>query len=112
MKNETLVHLGGRKWVCPSTIIMLKADTNYTLIYLADGKVFFTATTLGILEERLKSYNFYRTHRSTLINLGHLIDIKRNIESNSFEGVKMGNNINIPIARRKMTDFLRLLQNY
>jgi DNA-binding LytR/AlgR family response regulator len=108
MKNENLVHIGSRKNVIVSKIIMLKADANYTNIYLCDGNVFLTSTTLGILEHRLKEYNFYRTHRSTLINMVHFSDIDA-IDNLIYMGHKK--NINIPIARRKMNDFLRVLQN-
>jgi DNA-binding LytR/AlgR family response regulator len=110
MENNLLVHIGGRKSVNPANILMLKADTNYTLIYLNDGSVFLSATTLGILEDRLKGLNFYRTHRSTLINLQYIADYKSNFNTNFIEGIFMKNNINIPVARRKLPDFLRVMQ--
>ena len=109
MKSE-LVHLGSRKTINASNILLLKADTNYTLIYLVDGTEFMTATNLGTLEERLKDFNFYRTHRSTLINLNYISDIERDFFSGNFEVIRMKNNLNIRVARRKIPDFLRTLQ--
>jgi two-component system LytT family response regulator len=109
MKSE-LVHLGSRKTINPSKILLLKADTNYTLIYLVDGTEFMTATNLGTLEERLKDFNFYRTHRSTLINLKYVSDIEIDFLSGNFEVMRMNSNLNIRVARRKIPDFLRTLQ--
>ena len=110
MKNDIQVIVGGRKKVTPTEILMLKADTNYTTIYLADGSKVLSATTLGILEERLKDFNFYRTHRSTLINLNFMIEIGGYNYTENLEKGWTVNNMNIPVARRKMPDFLKTLQ--
>ncbi len=110
MKNEILVSIGSRKEIDPSNILMLKADTNYTIVYLVDGTVLMSATTLGIIEERLKGFNFYRTHRSTLINLNHIPDLINKNNSNNYEGIWVKNNIYIPVARRKWPDFLKTLE--
>ena len=110
MKNEIQVLVGSRTKVNPSDILMLKADTNYSNIYLVDGSILMSATTLGILEDRLKDFNFYRTHRSTLINLKYMAEIGKYNYDENFESIWIVNNMNIPVARRKMPDFLKTLQ--
>jgi DNA-binding LytR/AlgR family response regulator len=110
MKNDIQVHLGGRKKANPAQIMMLKADTNYTIIYFIDGTIFMSATTLGILEERLRGYNFYRTHRSTLINLAYISELNKRNKWSIFPELNLKNNIEIPIARRKIHDFMKAIQ--
>lgn len=110
MNMENQVLIGGYKKISPANILLLKADTNYTITYLTDGTHFLSATTLGIMEERLKGFNFYRTHRSTLINLQHLSNCEGLNFENMVSEVKMKNNVNIPIARRKVPDFLKTIQ--
>ncbi len=105
MENHILI--GGYRKILPSNILMLKADTNYTITYLVDGTHFLSATTLGILEERLKDFNFFRTHRSTLINLNYISLLNKQDYQTD---LKINNCINIQIARRKMPDFLKKME--
>lgn len=110
MNTENQILLGGYRKISPSSILMLKADTNYTVAYLTDGTHFLSATTLGILEDRLKEFNFYRTHRSTLINLNYISLVQAFDQLNFLPEIKLDKAINIPIARRKMPDFLKRMQ--
>ena len=72
MTTDRLIHLGRREDISPSSILMLKADRNYTIIYLEDGTKLLSSTNLGLIEERLQPYAFFRVNRSTVINLEHL----------------------------------------
>jgi DNA-binding LytR/AlgR family response regulator len=110
MKSENQILIGGYRKICPSSILMLKADTNYTITYLTDGSHFLSATTLGVLEERLRDFNFYRTHRSTLINLNYLSMLNMKNFDQVLPELQLSNNINIPIARRKLPDFMKKIQ--
>jgi DNA-binding LytR/AlgR family response regulator len=110
MKTENQVLIGGYKKISPANILLLKADTNYTITYLTDGSHFLSATTLGIMEERLKGFNFYRTHRSTLVNMQYISNYEGINLDNLVPEIMMMNKINIPIARRKISDFLKTLQ--
>ena len=73
---------------------------------------FLSATTLGILEKRLKEFNFYRTHRSTLINLKYISfyesmtdHLNLNLE------IKINDTVNVPLARRKIPEFIKRMQS-
>jgi DNA-binding LytR/AlgR family response regulator len=70
MNNEVL--LGARTVASPTEIVQLRADKNYTTIYFKDGSSLLSSTNLGLLEERLQPYSFFRVNRSTVINLNHL----------------------------------------
>ncbi len=69
MKTNKLIHLGSRKNISPANILMLKADTNYTIIYLDNGSKILSSTTLRKFEERLKDFQFFRPNRSIIFNL-------------------------------------------
>ncbi|MFT6335755.1 MAG: two-component system LytT family response regulator [Saprospiraceae bacterium] len=80
-------------------IIRLKGDSNYSYIYLRDGRKKLVSKTLAYLEELLAYKGFYRCHRSHLINGVH-------IEHNSKkDSVSLSDGSEVPIARRKKAEF-------
>jgi DNA-binding LytR/AlgR family response regulator len=91
MNTDTLILIGGRKKICPNSILMLKANINYTQVYLEDGSLILSSTNLGILEKRLKDFDFFRTNRSTIINLQFVAEFEDKIS----------------VSRRKKTNFLK-----
>lgn len=72
MKDLATIHLGSRKKLPPAQIVMLKADSNYTKVFLQNGTSFIVATTLGELAKRVNHLAFFRPNRSIVINLEHL----------------------------------------
>ena len=110
MKTNTLIHLGSRKNIAPECILMLKSDINYTTIYLDDGSQILSSTTIGILEKRLKEFSFFRTHRSTIINLQFVADFEKNTETGNFSRVFLKNKEEVPLSRRKTTKFMKIIQ--
>ena len=108
MNNETLIPIGGYKKISPADILMLKAQINYTQIYLHDGSQILSSITLGIFENRLKGFSFLRPNRSTIINLQYIIEDKS--FSTAYPCIKMINNIDIPISRRRTTLFYKMLK--
>lgn len=103
MKNEDLVHVGGRMKFCPSEIVLLVGDINYTRLYFADGTVILTSTNLGKLETRLASFNFFRPNKSFIVNLDFMVDYE--VETGS---IKMENNETIRLSRRRTKQFIEI----
>lgn len=67
------LHIGGHKRLFLKEIIMVIADTNYSQVYLSNGKIVCTSTNIGKIESRLTDFqNFKRVHRSYLINTDYL----------------------------------------
>ena len=60
------------KYVSVSKIISYKADRNYTLFNLANGKKFIRPNTLKGYEDVPKSHHFFRSHKSHLVNLKYV----------------------------------------
>jgi DNA-binding LytR/AlgR family response regulator len=66
--TPTCVRMGGYRRLNPHLIIRLRADSNYTLIHEANGQQFLVATTLRVIEERLRPFGFLRVTRGDVIN--------------------------------------------
>ena len=96
MKILKNVHVGSRTYLSPNEVVMIKAETNYSLIYMRDGSKILVSTTLKIIEERFKLENsFERVHRSFLVNLNHMKAVKNG-------QIFLENNLICLISRRKL----------
>ncbi len=110
MKIEGLVQIGGHKKIAPESILMLKADCNYTHIFLDDGKHILSSTTIGILEKRLKDFHFFRPNRSVVINLKYISDFENKAQTGDFPKILLKNNQTVSLSRRKTLQFLKIIQ--
>ncbi|MCB9295177.1 MAG: response regulator transcription factor [Lewinellaceae bacterium] len=52
------------EFVFPEEIVACSSDSNYTMIYLKDGRKKLISRTLKDFEELLTEFGFYRTHHS------------------------------------------------
>ncbi len=86
-------------------IIYCEADSNYTNIYTQDGKKHIVSKTLKEYDELLHEHNFFRIHKSYLINVN---EIKEYIRG---EGgyVIMNNSISLDVSKRRKDEFLKLI---
>ncbi len=103
MTTTNYVLIGGRKTINPKDVILLEADENYTQIHFVNGAKITVATTLKRLEERFSGcIEFFRTHKSYLINLNY---IKQISNLGGEVHVKMRNDYKVTISRRKKCAF-------
>ena len=88
-----------------SEIIRCDSDGNYTFFILTNGKKIVASRTLGEYEQMFADDNFFRVHRSHLINLEH---VKKYIKG---EGgyVMLSDNSQVEVSRRNKNDFLERL---
>lgn len=86
-------------------IIRCDSDGNYTFFILTSGKKIIASRTLGEYEQMFADDNFFRVHRSHLINLEH---VKKYIKG---EGgyVVLSDNSQVEVSRRNKNDFLERL---
>ena len=97
-QNKTFVAMktqGKIQKINPTSVVLMEADTNYTIVHFENGKKMMVATTLKKFEERFSESKFiFRSHKSFLINLRHV---------ESFEGnaIKMKNQFSVAVSRRK-----------
>jgi two-component system LytT family response regulator len=95
----------GLVFVNLSDIVRCDSDGNYTYFILTTGKRIIASRTLGEYEQMFGDDNFFRVHRSHLINLEH---VKKYIKG---EGgyVVMSDNSQVEVSRRNKNDFLERL---
>lgn len=92
------------EFVLPEEIIACSSDSNYTLVYLSNGRKKLISKTLKEFEEMLDGLNFFRIHHSHLINMRH---IKEYIRSDGGYLV-MTNEMSLPVSRSKKEELLKL----
>ncbi|MGD9486462.1 MAG: LytR/AlgR family response regulator transcription factor [Calditrichaceae bacterium] len=92
-------------------IVLCKAEGNYSVIFLATGrKEEIVARTLRDFEDLLSDYNFFRIHRSYLINLLQIVKYNRTDLSSAHHSdggsVLLSNNMILPVSRDKRKQLL------
>ncbi|HWJ26713.1 MAG TPA: LytTR family DNA-binding domain-containing protein [Flavisolibacter sp.] len=86
-----------------SDIIYLEAQGAYTHFVLKQGKKKTASKNIKEFEEMLGEYNFFRIHKSYMINLAELDKYDRC-------EVLMSNDVLLDISRRRLDDFIQLLK--
>jgi two-component system, LytTR family, response regulator len=89
VKNEEIIHL--------------EASDNYTMIYMTDNRKFLSCKNIKVYEESLNEKVFYRIHKSHIINVSHHL---KSFSRNDGNTVLLSNSKQIPVARRKLADFM------
>jgi len=84
-------------FVAINELVRAEATGNYTVFYTTNGGRILLSTTLGDYEKILVSYNFFRAHRSHLVNLRHVVRFSK-VEGGS---LIMSDGANINVARRR-----------
>lgn len=98
----TIPTLEGFLFVPVADIIHCLGDTNYTHIHLKDGQKILSSKSLKVYEEMLAPNNFFRIHKSHLINMSYLTKYVKG------EGgrVIMTDGSELEVSRRKKEEFL------
>jgi two-component system LytT family response regulator len=91
-----------------SEIIRLESLSNYTRFHLTDGKQLVVSKTMGEYEELLLQNNFFRIHRSHIINLSYL----RHFHKNSEAWVEMKDGSKVEVSDRRRKELTERLQSF
>jgi len=86
-------------------IIRIESESNYSIFFFEGKKKIVVSKTLKQVEEQLEQYNFFRPHRSHLINMNYIITYTRG------EGgtITMVDGSEVEVSRAKKKEFLELL---
>lgn len=87
-------------------VVYLESDGRNTRTYCSEGKDFLIRKCLSEVEEKLPEENFFKIHKSLIINVDYLIGIN----VNSHKTVLLQNGIQLNIAHRKYKDFMEFLK--
>ena len=98
----------GFRLVNVAELMHLQADDNYTILYLTGDRKILATRTLGEFEKILEGPDFFRIHKSTLINLRFLVGYS------SFQGnfAELKDGSRLDISRRKLSEFREKVKQY
>ena len=103
----TISYLKGIKIIEDSTIVYIEGEGNCSNIFFKDGTHFFDTRTLKIYEDILNSTTFFRIHKKYIINLNYLTDY---LHTDGYFA-KLKNDKILPVARARVSYFLKRLKN-
>ena len=83
--------------VSPEEIIYCESDSNYTMVYLNDGRKKLISRTLRDFEEMLVPFNFFRPHNSFLVNMN---EVREYVKSDGGYLV-LKNKQKVPVSKSK-----------
>lgn len=86
-------------------IIRCESNINYTTFFMQDKQKLTVAKTLKEFEKMLKPYNFFRVHKSHLINLMYV----KSYTKNQGGFVTLTDGLNIEVSSRRKDEFLEVL---
>jgi two-component system LytT family response regulator len=89
--------------ISSNQIIALSATGTYTNIVLVSGKSLTMSKPLKYYEKQLQGANFYRCHKS------HLVNLKYFTEFNIIKRKAIFSGIAIPVSRRNQSEFLHII---
>lgn len=106
--NETILLRSKSKILVISrnAITKLSSEGPYTKILLDNGKEFLDSKPLTHFQKILPNDQFCRCHNSHLINLGKFI------EYNCIEKQVILNGAKVPVAKRRLHEFLQSITKY
>lgn len=92
---------GGIDFLKMEDILCCVAHGRYTRIFTTSGKQYYMSKALKEIEVNLPCEQFFRTHKTYLININHIIKYQRN----SNEPITLVNNMKVQLAKRRKQDF-------
>jgi len=85
-------------------LLYCEADGSYTNYYVTNNKKFVSSNNLKKVEMLLSNSNFYRIHRSILLNLNHVKQYNTNGK------ITLTNNKSLAVSARNKKSFYRILK--
>ncbi len=70
-----LRHKEGVAFIDLDGILLIQREERMSVIYTEDGDRYITSDSLSELEERLPEDTFFRSHKSYIVNINHIISI-------------------------------------
>jgi two-component system LytT family response regulator len=107
LKRFALPTVKGLDFVETKNIIYCEGASDLTMVYLIDNKKILVNKTLKECEDLLSNSNFYRIHKSFLINLNHIIKYNK---GKGGSVILRDAKEPIPVSRECKADFLKLFR--
>lgn len=104
IKQIVLPVRDGYVFVKIDDIVHCEADSNYTVLYLANGEKYMVSKTLKDFEHQLSNKKFFRIHKSHLVNIDYL----KKYTKGDGGTVTLLDNTNLDVSRRNKEEFLKI----
>ena len=98
-RGATVLHLNEIDWI--------EAAGNYTQLWVGT-RSYFLRESLQLLEERIQAHGFIRVHRSALVRLEAVRELKRTRAAGLV--AVLGSGVRVPISRRRSASFTAALR--
>jgi two-component system, LytTR family, response regulator len=98
-------HHTGYRYVASDEIIYAEAFNNYCTLHLIDNESITVSKTLKWLMEQLDSNQFYRAHKTHLVNLSYI----KHYQSTGDGVIVLKNNVKIKVAVSKRAELRKIL---
>jgi two-component system, LytTR family, response regulator len=98
----------GFRVVNVADIMYLEANSNYTIIHLSGLNKIVATRTMGDFEKILETPEFFRIHKSTIINLNCL----KAYSSYQGDFAELTDGTRLSISRRRMNEFTEALNHF
>lgn len=103
IKKLVISHQEGFDVLPLNEIVWLEGDANYTHLHLLDRKRITASRSLGVYEELLVDFGFFRIHQSTIINLSHVRSYQR--EGGGY--IELADGHQAKLSRHRKADFMQ-----
>ena len=98
---------GGMKMYDYRDIVLCEANGRYTKILFINEDSILVSKHLKTIEYLLPDTNFFRVHKSVLVNVDYVVEIK----SNTGTTLVLSNNNQVKVSVRRKPDLLKLLRS-
>jgi two-component system, LytTR family, response regulator len=108
LEKVALPTMEGLIFVELKNIVRLESEVNYTRFYLTNKETILVSKTLGDFEELFAENNFFRPHKSHIINLKF---VKKYVKGEGGQ-IILEDNTAIDVSRRKKEEFLQKIKSF
>lgn len=101
LRDRLVVQEGGRSLVLPrEQILWVEASGQYVVIHMASGGHHLVRLALKELEERLRPWGFFRVHRSAVVNLDSVREVRPLSHGDGLVILQEGTKVKVSRSRR------------
>ena len=86
-------------------ILRIEGTSNYCDFYLLESKRITVTKTLKEFEETLNEFNFFRIHKSHIVNLNFIVRVNKGLEYS----VIMSDGAEVKVSHRRRAEFIKAL---
>lgn len=110
--DRIAVELGGvTRFVSRASITDVEAQGDYVRLHTIDGASHLVRTPIGHLAEQWAEAGFVRVHRSHVVNLGHVAEVRSQAGRTSVIVPRGSGTVEIDVARRHTRDLRELIRD-